>query len=348
MNAENSSELRPYQSQDSPPGFKRSRWRAFFAWALLLSYAAFIDLTLSSVPTWREELSKRYGDGAFTTITYAAAVILLTIILAVMIFRNREKKPWAYISLVAILLFLRHVMRHWMTIPSEQIHFVEYGIMGFLAYHALRHHLKGWGLVVAALLIVALCLPLQGYFNSAIAQFGVLVKDEAHGVIFRSRLKPAVLRQYNHNLEEFKRKIAAQIGKARMAKLLPGVHDKIHEEALVHAFRRWVYHRNGNYLVAYKETLILEGYYQQFIQGTDLDWAESRLAEMRTMIGDSALSIYESPVAEHLITKFNALQMWATIILLEAGIVALLVKLNRHNRSHSALGFSSSPSRNSS
>ena len=141
------------REQDSPPLQRSSRRRAFYAWVILLAYAAFIDLTLATVPVWREMLVERFGPGVFTAITYGAAVILVSVTLGVMIFRKREKSALAYLSLAVILLFLRHVMRHWITIPVEQIHFVEYGIMGFLAYGALKHHLRGWGLAAGALLL---------------------------------------------------------------------------------------------------------------------------------------------------------------------------------------------------
>ncbi|MFH0880847.1 MAG: VanZ family protein, partial [Lentisphaerota bacterium] len=141
------------QQYSSPSAAQTRRRWAVLAWGVLLAYAAFIDLTLSTVPAWREALIQRFGESVFDKITYGAAIALLSGILAVMIFRNREKQLLPYLSLIAILLFLRHVLRHWITIPVEQIHFIEYGLMGFFAYNALRFHLRGWLLVIAALLL---------------------------------------------------------------------------------------------------------------------------------------------------------------------------------------------------
>ena len=376
----------------SPPAERKFRRRAVFAWALLLAYAAFIDLTLSTVPVWREWLVERFGMGVFATVTYGAAVILLSVILAVMIFRHREKNVFAYLSLAIILLFLRHVMRHWITIPVEQIHFIEYGIMGFLAYAALKHHLRGWGLVAAALLLTYLfgmmdeciqgnlanrvgeqrdmywnglagllglgvvvfalrppqirggsgskelsaaliimmpCLPLQGYFNSTIAQFGRLIKDQDLQVIFRSRLSVPELRQYDLDLEQFQREIVPKIGKAKMNEIMPLVHHKIHEEALVHIFRCGRYLMENKSFVAFKELRIIEKYCGQFMRGTPLELSAERVAQLSEAVGDSARVLYASPVAGHLITKFRERQMWAAIAVMEAGILIYLLGFRR-------------------
>lgn len=168
------------------------------------------------------------------------------------------------------------------------------------------------------LLIASLCLPVQGFFNSTIAQFGVLIEDEAICSVFRSRLKPKALIAYNENLVHFKTEIAPNIGKIEQSQLLEVVHDKIHEEALVHAFRRFYHFRRGNTPVVYKENLILRKYFKQFITGTALDWPKSKSVELHNKIGDLAYSTYYSPVAEHLITKFSEMQMWIVILLLDS------------------------------
>lgn len=303
-------------------------------------------------------------------------------------------------------------MTHWITIPVEQIHFIEYSFAGFLAFNALRYRLRGWGLLIASLLltyffgmvdeciqgnlanrvgeqrdmywnglagwmgvtvaagglklkriapadirwsvgvpllILFLCLPLQGYFNTAIAQFGYLIEDESRGVIFRSRLRPDELKSYNENIEYFKREVAPKIGTARMGELQSLINDKIHEEALVHAFRRAVYYRNGHFPIAYKENLILDGYFRNFIEGTPLLWSEEAAETMRSTIGNLADATYESPVAGHLITKFTAMQMWIVILICEVAILYILLRLRRMNRSspafHHFIGSSFSPSR---
>jgi len=378
------------RGQSSPPLQRASRRRAFFAWAILLAYAAFIDLTLATVPVWRERLIERFGPGVFAVITYGAAVILVSVVLGVMIFRNREKNIFAYLSLVAILLFLRHVVQYWITIPIEQIHFIEYGIMGFLAYSALKHHLRGWGLVgvamllthffgmideciqgnlasrvgeqrdmlwnglagslglaavafalkpkfirgrsgrqelAAGLIIVGLCLPIQGYFNSAIAQFGRLIRDEEIQVVFRSRLAAEKLLRYNHKIEQFHREIAPRVGKAKGYEIIPLLHDKIHEEALVHMSRCRRHLLENDSFVALKEFQITSNYYGRFLQGTPLDLPAEEVARLTEAVGDSARVPYASPVAEHLITKFREWQMWLVIGLLEGAILGSLIKI---------------------
>jgi hypothetical protein len=373
------------QQIDSPP--KPSLVKTVIAWMLLIAWIGFIYLTLGTVPKWREVLIDRWGQDVFATLTYLFAGIALLSITAVMIVSKKEKKVFPYVWLIAILLLLHHVMTHWITIPVEQIHFIEYGMVGVLAFNALRHHLKGFGLVTAALLmtyffgmideciqgilvnrvgeqrdmywnglagamamalivfslkpkvislqsgwpdlrihllILAFCLPVQGYFNSTIAQFGHLIRDESIGVVFHSRLQPEELKAYEDNLDHFKEVVVPDLGHISVNTLLDRVHDKIHEEALVHSFRRFYHSARGNYPVAYKETLILKTYFPGFIAGTILNWPADKVREHQQIIGDLAYSTYHSPVAEHLITKFTARQMWTAIIVLELIIIFLL------------------------
>jgi VanZ family protein len=365
---------------------KASPGRIALAWALLLVYVGFIYATLSSVPNFRDTLAQKYGDAAFSTLTYLGAALLILPVLGVMIFRNRERTNLAYGSLIAVLLLLRHAMRNWISIPVEQIHFVEYALVGFLCYNALRCHLRGWALMLEALLlgyffgmvdeciqghlsnrvgaqsdmfwnglavimglwVVAMCLkprwirgrsglrelkvillltalilPIQGYFNSSIAQFGYLIHDAEIGVEFRSRLKAEEIPRYTNGLDFFKREVIPKAGVVRTNILLSQLHDKIHEEALVHGFRREAYREKRPY-VAYKENLIIDKYFPQFIAGTRLVWNTVQIEKFRSSLGDSTAVTYRSPVAEHLITKFGERAMWTAIILLEIGLAASL------------------------
>mgnify|MGYP005838023557 CR=1 FL=1 len=370
-----------------------NRSREINYWAVLLIFVAFIYATLNIIPLWRETLVEKFGEAVFATITNSAAGFFSALIFFVMILRNREKKILPYIAVFFVLFALRYVMKHWITIPVEQIHFIEYAVVGFLTYNALRLRLNGWSLIASSLLltyffgmvdeciqgnlanrvgeqrdmywnglaglmgvtvvasglklkgtlhadihrsvgvpslIMLLCLPLQGYFNTAIAQFGFLIEDDFRGVVFRSRLKPSELKRYSTNIEYFRREIAPKVGTARIGDLQTLLNDKIHEEALVHAFRRAVYYRNGHFPIAYKENLILEGYFRNFILGTQLHWDEEIIENLKNTIGDLANGTYESPVAGHLITKFTAMQMWTVILIVEVAIVYILLRLRRY------------------
>lgn len=183
--------------------------------------------------------------------------------------------------------------------------------------------------LAAALIILLPCLLLQGYFNSAIAQFGRLIRDQELQVIFRSRLSVAELLRYDRDLEQFRREIVPKIGKAKMHEIMPLVRNKIHEEALVHIFRCGRYLMENKSFVAFKELRIIEKYYVQFMRGTPLDLPAERVAQLTEAVGDSAQVLYASPVAGHLITKFREWQMWAVIAAMEAGILIYLLGFPR-------------------
>ncbi len=358
------------------------------SWILLIAWVGFIYLTLGTVPDWRDTLVENYGEEVFTTISFTGAGIALVILLGIMILYYRQKKILPYVSLLIVLGFLAHVMLNWIRLPVEQIHFIEYGMVGFLAYNALRHHLRGWGLITsvivltfllgmfdeyiqgilvnrvgeqrdmywnglagviaaaivalslrpgillirsgrwelrAHLVMAAICLIIQGTFNTNISQFGYLHHDPEMNLTFKSRLNLEDLRAYNDNLDHFKTEIAPRIGRERMVHLLQKVHDLIHEEALVHCFRRGYHFRKGNIRTVYSEDLIIDKYYRQFVEGTDLDWKRSLSSAMRPVVGKRFEILYHSIVANHLITSYRGWQMWLLIGILEGIIIILFI-----------------------
>jgi hypothetical protein len=189
------------------------------------------------------------------------------------------------------------------------------------------------------LMFVGLSLPLQGYFNSAIAQFGILIHDSELQVQFRSRMAPQRLPSYGENIEQFKADIVPKIGKAKMHEIMPLVYNRIHEEALVHIFRCGRYMLENKPFVALKEYWIIDKYYASFIRGTWLEQTPEKIAQLTEAVGDSTQVLYASPVAQHLITKFSAAQMWGTIGIIEAGILVVLLRpFNRRGRRGGAAG----------
>jgi hypothetical protein len=377
---------------------KSSSTKRFFAWLILIVWVGFIYLTLGTVPEWRDILFEKYGESVFTTLTFAGGVIALAIFLFILIFRLRERSLIPYLALFATALAFVYVLKQWVALPVEQIHFIEYGLVGFLCYNALRYHLKGWGLATAAILLTfllgmvdetiqgllasrvgqlrdmwwnaiagamslavvvfslrpkiiygssghkeirahlimaALCLLNLGYFNREISQFGYLHHDEDFNVTFKSRLTIEKLQQYDDNLDHFKREIAPHVAKKRMVYQLQEVHDLIHEEALVHSFRRAYHFIKGNIRTVYCEDLIIDKYFHQFVHDTDLDWPRSRSAEMKPVVGERIKILYQSPVADHLITSFRQWQMWTVILLLEIVFITLMFKLR--GRKHETL-----------
>jgi VanZ family protein len=368
--------------------------KRLIAWLLLFAWVGFIYLTLGTVPDWRDTLVERYGESVFTTITFAGGALGLAVLLGVMIFYYRQKRALPYIALFLNLAFFVWALKVWIALPVEQIHFVEYGIVGFLSFNALRHHLKGWGLISAAvlltflfgavdetiqgllenrvgeqrdmlwnglagaivmsveafslrprvlaeksgvreikahLLMAALYLLVQGYFNTRIAQFGYLIQDQEYNLTFKSRLQPEELIAYDVNLDHWKKNIAPKIGKVRMNELLPQVYNPIHEEALVHCFRRAYHFRLGNIRTVYSEDLIINRYYKNFVSGTKQDWPRSLSEQMRPVVGERFEIPYHSIVANHLITRFTAMQMWLVIGILEAVIAVLWLMLKKRS-----------------
>lgn len=70
--------------------------------------------------------------------------------------RQKINSPWKYAALVAIGIIYFFMMRT-VQMPEEQIHFLEYGLVGIFFLRALRHQVQNsWKLWVGAFLLASL------------------------------------------------------------------------------------------------------------------------------------------------------------------------------------------------
>ena len=106
-------------------------------WFPALALTIFVYSTLSVVPDWRESLVSIYGP---SMITWGIAIPLGVFFLALAVLsdtREGPKKLYGLMWLAVISVFTGYFL-FIIDILVEQVHLMEYGILGWLYYLPLR------------------------------------------------------------------------------------------------------------------------------------------------------------------------------------------------------------------
>ncbi len=171
--------------------------------------------------------------------------------------------------------------------------------------------------------------------EEAMSEFGYKHKDPEIGM-FYSRLSLKSLRKTDILMgEQYAQILNKSIDKDYeqfIREYSPTTEPFMHE-LRVHIFRRDTYFGKGRstsklndkiefYLIAYKENLILEKYFNNSIEKSVYRWNEDTLQESEALIDKS--KPYESPVSANLFTSFSEKTVWGSIFVL----MALLVLFN--------------------
>ncbi len=179
---------------------------------------------------------------------------------------------------------------------------------------------------------------LSGLKNQeAMSEFKFKHKDPDIG-IFYSRLTLEELRTIDrYRAKEFGEVLLEWQNKdyAEYLRIFPGGVAPFLHEMRVHIFRRDKRLeralssddedvRQKNYLIAYKENLILEKYFGQTLEKSPYKWDDSRIAQVLATIDPE--TPYESPVSAGVWATMNERVMWM-IIVLSLGIL-LVIYLN--------------------
>jgi len=125
-------------------------WLAFGAWSALIA------LSVPLVRGFQMWVAAHFGSALFG---YAVLVAVIAALAAsVVLLRRRRLRldpgtVWWLVGVAAI--FVVWTLRLWAR-PEETVHFVEYGVLGVLAWHALRGHVDDAGAYLGAALLVSL------------------------------------------------------------------------------------------------------------------------------------------------------------------------------------------------
>ena len=128
------------------------------SWLLMGAWAVVI---FSAVPFARallHSIDDLWGTGMLRW--FSIAVIGASAALAAFyVYRSLKRLPWSRLAwLVGIVAIFVYLVLEKMKTPSEALHFIEYGLLGLLAFRALSHRLRDHLVYVCAVLICLLMM----------------------------------------------------------------------------------------------------------------------------------------------------------------------------------------------
>lgn len=134
-----------------PPAGRRKA-----AWIHLIAFTLLVYATVPLARTIQGAVADRWGREAFKH-GVIAVVVLLGLALLLALRRVAAQATWgqrAWLVVVAAVTVAR--VRLLETSPEEAVHFLEYGVLGVLAFRALGHRLHDAGVYTCAALLCAL------------------------------------------------------------------------------------------------------------------------------------------------------------------------------------------------
>jgi hypothetical protein len=128
---------------------KKKFWA--WVWVALCSLAIFLIVPLAR--TIQAFVSTRWGRTLFGYAVLAAVGIAFIAVVTSLVFRLGLRSPGRLIWLTAVAgLYVYFTMKLWRA-PEEAVHFLEYGLLGFLLFRALSYSIRDKSVYLAAFFI---------------------------------------------------------------------------------------------------------------------------------------------------------------------------------------------------
>ncbi len=131
----------------SPP--REKRW---VSWFYVVVWSLIIFVTIPFVRVIQRFVTEQWGRETFTYFVLGA-IVTTFVASAVYLWRHRAASRSGYIWLLAVAAVFISYTINLSRSPEEAIHFIQYGLLGILAYRALTHHLNTVSIYFAAALI---------------------------------------------------------------------------------------------------------------------------------------------------------------------------------------------------
>ena len=133
-----------------------SKKKIFFSWALVFLCILSILLIVPIARTIRNFVETNWNVAVFGYLVLIAVFFALIFSLYYLWHRLKIRAISNYLWLAAVAsVYVIFTLKLWAK-PEEAIHFLEYGLLGFFLYQALRHHIHDKGVYFIAFLIGAL------------------------------------------------------------------------------------------------------------------------------------------------------------------------------------------------
>jgi len=130
----------------------KNNYRAVFAWLCVALCALAIFVTVPLARTIQKIIEERWGSeffGYFVIISIGLAIFLTLFLL---IFKLKIRSASNYIWLIVIGgTYVYFTLKLW-EVPVEAIHFLEYGLLGFFIFNALKLKIKDKTIFLTAFL----------------------------------------------------------------------------------------------------------------------------------------------------------------------------------------------------
>ena len=127
-----------------------------FAWAAVVLWILIIGISIPLARTFQAIVTASLGRNVFivTVLVFLAAGLF---IVALQLLKQPMSKRlisflWTVFALAICTIWTLKLSNN----PEESIHFIEYGVLGVLFFHALSFRLSDWSIYVAAVLLTSL------------------------------------------------------------------------------------------------------------------------------------------------------------------------------------------------
>jgi len=123
-------------------------------WVLLATCTSLIYVTLPMAPSFYQSI-QGYTSGMFRLYINSVFLVIGIGTVGYLSLASISGKMWRYLSLMGITLGYGFFLAT-TELPSERIHFLEYGLLSWPLMMALKHHFSGPNLLLVAGLIISL------------------------------------------------------------------------------------------------------------------------------------------------------------------------------------------------
>ncbi|MFH0879667.1 MAG: VanZ family protein [Lentisphaerota bacterium] len=130
--------------------------KSWLAWMAFILWSAVIFLSVPLARSLQRYVSAHWGRSLFTDLVLANIVIAAGAVILYVVRRRTIHRGLGLFWLLGVAVFFVWQTLQLRAAPEEALHFIEYGVLGFLAFHALSYRVRDSSLYVVALCLSAL------------------------------------------------------------------------------------------------------------------------------------------------------------------------------------------------
>lgn len=174
------------------------------SWVIVTLYTGLIFATLADVVLIMDVIERWVGD-LLGTMLSVLTLVFLTLFFVYLIVVKKERQPWRYLLMVFVIASVA-IIERFIFYPAEKVHLVEYGILGWMIYQAVRMSGGGvvagyfWTMALVLIIgtadeIVQMYLPMRVFdFRDIVINFhsGILGAVACAGLSYRWESEPPV------------------------------------------------------------------------------------------------------------------------------------------------------------